>query len=115
MKEGRSWVDLSLLTGESVPVDVAPGDDVIGASVNGTRPARRVRHPQREHATLAEIVRALQAAQGSKASVQQLADRVSSVFVPIVLALAALTFVGWLVVHAARARGRRCCTPRPSC
>ena len=96
VKEGRTWVDLSLLTGESVPVDVAPGDDVIGASVNGT--GRLVVFVTRsgEHTTLAEIVRALQAAQGSKASVQQLADRVSAVFVPIVLALAALTFAGWL-------------------
>ncbi|HYJ61248.1 MAG TPA: heavy metal translocating P-type ATPase, partial [Actinomycetota bacterium] len=96
VREGTSWVDLSLLTGESVPVDVGPGDDVIGASVNGH--GRLVVFVTRsgEHATLAEIVRSLQAAQGSKAKVQQLADRVSSIFVPIVLSLAAATFLGWL-------------------
>ncbi len=96
--EGTSWVDLSLLTGESVPVDVGPGDDVVAASINGhgrlvvfvTKVGAQTR--------LAEIVRALQAAQGSKAPVQRLADRVSAVFVPVVLAIAAATFVGWIVI-----------------
>jgi heavy metal translocating P-type ATPase len=95
VKEGTSWVDLSLLTGESVPVDVGPGDEVVGASVNGH--GRLVVFVTKVGANtkLAEIVRLLQAAQGSKAPVQRLADRISSVFVPIVLAVAVATFVGW--------------------
>ncbi len=93
---GASSVDLSMLTGESVPVDVAPGDEVVGASLNGFGrlevEATRVGAATR----LAGIVRLLQAAQGSKAPVQRLADRVSSIFVPIVLLIAAGTFVGWI-------------------
>jgi P-type Cu+ transporter len=98
VKEGSSWVDLSLLTGESVPVDVGPGDDVVGASVNGH--GRLVVFVTKVGANtkLAEIVRLLQAAQGSKAPVQRLADRISSIFVPIVLAIALATFVGWTVL-----------------
>ena len=94
---GTSTVDLSMLTGESVPVDVRSGAEVIGASVNGM--GRLVVEARRVGADsmLAEIVRLLEAAQGSKAPVQRLADRISSVFVPIVLGLAALTFAGWLV------------------
>ena len=95
VREGTSWVDLSLLTGESVPVDVAPGDEVVGASINGH--GRLVVFVTRvgDNATLAEIVRLLEAAQGSKAPVQRLADRVSAIFVPVVLVVAAATFVGW--------------------
>jgi Cu+-exporting ATPase len=98
VREGASWIDLSLLTGESAPVDVGPGDDVIGASMNGH--GRLVVFVTRvgEQATLAEIVRLLQSAQGSKAQVQRVADRISGVFVPIVLVLAAITFAGWLLV-----------------
>jgi heavy metal translocating P-type ATPase len=98
VKEGSSWVDLSLLTGESVPVDVGPGDEVVGASVNGT--GRLVVFVTKVGANtkLSEIVRLLQAAQGSKAPIQRLADRVASVFVPLVLALAALTFAGWTIL-----------------
>jgi heavy metal translocating P-type ATPase len=101
VKEGRSWIDLSLLTGESVPVDVGPGDEVVGASINGH--GRLVVFVTRTgtHARLAEIGRLLEHAQGSKAPVQRLADRVSAVFVPAVLGLSALTFVGWLAVGAA--------------
>ena len=96
VKEGTSWVDLSLLTGESVPVDVGPGDDVVGASINGH--GRLVVFVTKVGANtkLAEIVRLLRLAQGSKAKVQRLADRISSIFVPIVLALASATFLGWL-------------------
>jgi copper-transporting P-type ATPase V len=100
VKEGRSWVDLSLLTGESVPADVGPGDEVVGASINGH--GRLVVFVTRTgtHARLAEIGRLLEHAQGSKAPIQRLADRVSAVFVPAVLVLAALTFAGWLAAGA---------------
>ena len=97
---GVSTVDLSLLTGESAPVDVSAGFEVIGAAVNGSGrlivEARRVGADTK----LAEIVRLLQTAQGSKAPVQRLADRISAVFVPIVLVLGVLTFIGWLVAGA---------------
>ncbi len=95
VKEGTSWVDLSMLTGESAPVDVGPGTEVVGASVNGH--GRLVVFVTKVGANtkLAEIVRILRAAQGSKAPVQRLADRVSAVFVPVVMAIAAATFLGW--------------------
>ena len=95
---GTSTLDLSLLSGESAPVDVSAGSVVIGASVNGGGllivEARRVGADTR----LAEIVRLLQSAQGSKAPVQRLADRISAVFVPVVLVLGLLTVAGWLMV-----------------
>ncbi len=97
IREGASWVDLSLLTGESVPVDVVPGDDVVGASINGLGRIVVFVTTVGANTRLSGIVRLLQAAQGSKAPVQRLADRVSAVFVPIVLAIAAATFVGWMV------------------
>jgi heavy metal translocating P-type ATPase len=98
VREGMSSIDLSMLTGESVPVDVGPGDEVVGASLNSH--GRLVVQATRvgPDTKLAEIVRLLQAAQGSRAPVQRLADRVSSVFVPIVLLLAAGTFAGWALL-----------------
>ncbi len=103
IKEGESWVDLSLLTGESVPVDVGPGDDVVGASINGL--GRLVVFVTKVGANtkLAEIVRLLQAAQGAKAPIQRLADRISAIFVPIVLVLATLTWIGWVSIGNATA------------
>jgi P-type Cu+ transporter len=98
VKEGTSWVDLSMLTGESVPIDVGPGNDVVGASINGH--GRLVVFVTKVGANtkLSEIVRLLESAQGSKAPVQRLADRVSSIFVPVVMLVALGTFVGWLFV-----------------
>jgi len=101
VKEGESWVDLSLLTGESVPVDVGPGSEVVGASINGHGRLVVFITKVGANTKLSEIVRLLQAAQGSKAPVQRLADRISAVFVPIVLGLAAATFLGWIVVAGA--------------
>ncbi|MFI5055508.1 MAG: heavy metal translocating P-type ATPase [Actinomycetota bacterium] len=101
VKEGESWVDLSLLTGESVPVDVGPGSDVVGASINGHGRLVVFITKVGANTKLSEIVRLLQAAQGSKAPVQRLADRISAVFVPIVLGLAAATFLGWMVLAGA--------------
>jgi heavy metal translocating P-type ATPase len=96
--EGSSSVDLSLVTGESVPVDVVPGSEVVGASVNGQGRLVVFVSTVGGQTRFGSIVRALQAAQATKAPVQRLADRVSSVFVPIVLVLAALTFVGWILL-----------------
>jgi Cu+-exporting ATPase len=96
--EGRSSVDESMLTGESLPVNKETGSEVIGATVN--RQGRLVIEAQRvgEQTALAQIIRLVEQAQGSKAPIQRVADQVSGVFVPVVLALAALTFVGWLVI-----------------
>jgi P-type Cu+ transporter len=96
VEEGRSSIDRSLLTGESVPVAAGPGDEVAGATVN--LEGRLVVRATRVGAdtALARIVRLVEAAQGSKAPVQRLADRVAGVFVPVVLAVAALTLAGWL-------------------
>jgi heavy metal translocating P-type ATPase len=101
VREGTSWVDLSLLTGESVPVDVRPGDEVVGAAINGHGRLVVFVTKVGAHTKLAEIVRLLQAAQGAKAPIQRLADRIAAVFVPIVLLLAALTWVGWMVLGEA--------------
>ncbi|MGY5533783.1 heavy metal translocating P-type ATPase [Streptomyces sp. C-3] len=95
--EGRSAVDTSLLTGESVPVDVAPGDQVTGATVNTggrlTVEATRIGADTQ----LARMARLVEQAQNGKAAVQRLADRVSAVFVPVVLVLALGALVGWLL------------------
>ncbi|KZM77237.1 cation-translocating P-type ATPase [Cellulosimicrobium sp. I38E] len=98
--EGSSAVDTSLLTGEPVPVDVGPGDDVTGATVNaaGALLVRATRVG--EETTLAQIGRLVTQAQTGKAPVQRLADRISAVFVPVVLVLAVATFVGWLLAGA---------------
>ena len=100
VKEGTSWVDLSLLTGESVPVDVAPGDEVVGASINGRGRLLVFVTKTGGNSKLGEIVRLLQSAQGSKAPVQRLADSISSVFVPIVIGVAVAAFLGWIVFGA---------------
>lgn len=102
--EGHSAIDASLLTGESLPVDVSAGDEVTGATVNtsGTLVVRATRVGA--DTTLSRIAQVVTAAQAAKAPVQRLADRVSSVFVPTVLALATLTFLGWLATgHNAQA------------
>jgi Cu+-exporting ATPase len=96
VEEGASAVDQSMLTGESVPVDVAPGDEVAGATINtyGRLVVRATRVG--EETALAQIARLVTAAQSGKAPVQRLADRVSGVFVPIVIAVAVATLGSWL-------------------
>jgi Cu+-exporting ATPase len=96
--EGRSAIDQSLLTGEPVPVDVGPGDEVAGATVNAS--GRLVVRATRVGAdtALSQIARLVAEAQAGKAPIQRLADRVSAVFVPIVIALSLATLVGWLVL-----------------
>jgi Cu+-exporting ATPase len=94
--EGHSAVDRSLLTGESVPVEVGAGDSVDGATINvgGRLVVRATRIG--EQTALAQIARLVEAAQSGKAPVQRLADRVSAVFVPVVIALSLATLVFWL-------------------
>ena len=87
--EGSSAVDASMLTGESVPVEVGAGDAVVGAHRERRRPAGGAGHPGRARTTqLAQMARLVEDAQNGKAEVQRLADRISGVFVPVVLALA---------------------------
>jgi Cu+-exporting ATPase len=93
--EGSSSVDASLLTGESVPVEVAAGDEVTGATVNLTGLIRVRASRVGADTQLAQIGRLVEQAQSGKAAVQRLADRVSAIFVPIVLVLAFLTLIGW--------------------
>ena len=111
VERARSAVDASMLTGESVPVEVGPGDAVVGATVNAG--GRLVVRATRVGADtqLAQMARLVEEAQNGKAQVQRLADRISAVFVPVVIALAAGTLVVWLV-HRRRARRPR--SPRPS-
>ena len=98
--EGRSAVDRSLLTGESVPVEVGPGDAIAGATVNvGGRIVVRAERIG-EDTALAQIARIVREAQSGKAPVQRLADRVAGVFVPIVIALALGTLGYWLAAGA---------------
>ncbi|NQX24974.1 heavy metal translocating P-type ATPase [Curtobacterium sp. VKM Ac-2852] len=97
VQDGSSAVDLSMLTGESVPVEVGPGDRVTGATINvGGRLVVAITRVGAD-TELARMGRLVEDAQTGKAEVQRLADRVSGVFVPIVIALAVLAFVGWLV------------------
>ncbi|HEV2771009.1 MAG TPA: heavy metal translocating P-type ATPase, partial [Solirubrobacteraceae bacterium] len=100
VEEGASAVDQSLLTGESVPVEKQPGDEVVGATVNaGGRLVVRATKVGADTA-LAQIARLVTEAQTGKAPVQRLADRISGVFVPIVIGLAAATLVAWLALGA---------------
>lgn len=96
--EGTSAVDASLLTGESVPVEVHPGDAVTGATVNtsGSLTVRATRVGT--ETTLAKMGELVASAQETKAPIARLADRVSAVFVPVILTIAALTLVGWWLV-----------------
>ncbi|HYU31253.1 MAG TPA: heavy metal translocating P-type ATPase [Thermoanaerobaculia bacterium] len=94
---GASAIDESMLTGESMPVAKAPGDRVIGGTINRTGAFRFRATTLGKDSVLARIVQLLREAQGSRAPIQRLADRVSAVFVPVVIALAILTFVIWMV------------------
>jgi P-type Cu+ transporter len=95
--EGHSALDESMLTGESLPVDKRPGDTVIGATLNKTGSFVFRATKVGRDTTLAQIVRLVEEAQGSKAPMQRMVDTISSYFVPAVLVLAALTFAAWLV------------------
>lgn len=94
---GTSAVDESMLTGESLPVTKAEGDSVIGGTINRTGAFRFSATTLGETSVLAQIVRLMRDAQGSRAPIQRLADRISSVFVPVVLQLAIATFAIWFI------------------
>jgi P-type Cu+ transporter len=96
--EGRSALDESMLTGESLPVEKTPGDEVIGATLNKTGSFVFRASKVGADTALAQIVRLVEDAQGSKAPVQRLADTISGYFVPVVLVLAAINFVGWMLL-----------------
>jgi len=93
--EGRSNVDESMLTGEPVPVDKSPGDGVVGATLNRNGALKIRVTATGAESVLSQIVRLVQQAQGTKAPIQHLADRVSAVFVPVILCVAVATFVIW--------------------
>ena len=100
VEEGSSALDSSLLTGESVPVDVSPGDTVVGATINTS--GRLVIRATRvgDDTALAQLARLVTAAQSGKAPVQRLADRISAVFVPTIMVIALGTTAGWLISGA---------------
>jgi Cu+-exporting ATPase len=93
--EGRSTIDESMLTGESMPIEKAPGDEVVGATMNRTGAFRFRATRVGADTALAQVVRLVQEAQGSKAPIQRLADRVSGVFVPAVIVIALATMAVW--------------------
>jgi Cu+-exporting ATPase len=95
--EGYSSVDESMVTGESLPVEKKIGDEVIGATINKTGSFRVQAKNVGKDSVLAQIVRLVEASQESKAPIQRLADKVAAVFVPVVIAIAVFTFIGWYI------------------
>ena len=101
--EGRSAVDESMITGESIPVEKGPGDEVIGATLNRTGSFRFKATKVGSDTALAQIVRLVEEAQGSKAPIQRTADYIASIFVPVVIVVAVVTFLIWLFAGPAPA------------
>lgn len=102
LKDGSSFVDESMLSGEPIPVEKMPGDRVLAGTINQKGAFTLEATGVGKATVLAQIVQMVQAAQGSKAPVQRIVDKISSVFVPIVVGLAVLTFVVWLGIGGSR-------------
>ncbi len=98
--EGRTHIDESLITGESMPVAKQTGDAVTAGSINGEGAIAVTTTAIGAETTLARIIRLVESAQAEKAPIQRLVDRVSEIFVPAILAIAALTLIGWLLAGA---------------
>lgn len=99
--EGKSTIDESMLTGESMPVAKAPGTAVIGATINKQGLLKFEATKVGKETALAQIIKLVEEAQGSKAPIQKLADQVSAVFVPVVIGIALLTFATWYFIGGA--------------
>ena len=100
VRSGTGAVDESMLTGESLPVDKQPGDRVIGATINTSGSLEVEATSLGASSVLARIVQLMKDAQGSQAPIQRLADRISAVFVPVVVSIAVLTFAIWMIFPA---------------
>jgi P-type Cu+ transporter len=100
---GESAVDEAMITGEAMPIVKRAGDEVIGATMNTTGSFRFVATRVGKDTALSQIIRMVEEAQGSKAPIQRLADRISSVFVPVVMAIATITFFVWFIFGPAPA------------
>lgn len=96
--EGQSAIDESMITGESIPVDKKMGDFVVGATINKQGSFKFKATKVGKDTALAHIIKMVEEAQGSKASIQAMADKISSIFVPIVLVIASLSLTAWLLV-----------------
>lgn len=98
VQEGSSSVDESMLTGESMPVDKGPGDPVIGATINSLGLLKMQATKVGRDTALAQIIRIVEEAQGSKAPIQRMADVISAYFVPVVIGIAVIAFLGWFLI-----------------
>ena len=98
--EGESLVDESMITGESLPVEKRQGDAVTGGTVNQNGSLKMIAEKVGNETALAQIIRLVQEAQGSKAPVQKLADRIASVFVPVIIGISIITFAVWMIIPA---------------